>query len=76
MKMLHWIVALALVASGSAALAQTPRFPVKPVRMLVGFAPGGATDIIARFISPGLADGLGQSVVVENRPGASSLIAG
>jgi len=76
MKMLHWIVTFALVASGSAALAQAPRFPVKPVRMLVGFAPGGATDIIARFISPGLADGLGQSVVVENRPGASSLIAG
>ena len=76
MKMLHWIVALALVASGSAALAQAPRFPVKTVRMLVGFAPGGATDIIARFISPGLAEGLGQSVVVENRPGASSLIAG
>jgi len=76
MKMLHWIVALALVASGSAALAQAPRFPAKPVRMLVGFAPGGATDIVARFISPGLTDGLGQSVVVENRPGASSLIAG
>ena len=76
MKFLHCTAGLALAAVACAALAQAPRFPSKPVRMLVGFAPGGATDIIARFISPGLTEGLGQSVVVENRPGASSLIAG
>jgi tripartite-type tricarboxylate transporter receptor subunit TctC len=76
MKPLHWIAALALSANACDALAQTLKFPSRPVRMLVGFAPGGATDIIARFISPGLTEGLGQTVVVENRPGASSQIAG
>jgi tripartite-type tricarboxylate transporter receptor subunit TctC len=66
--------ALAVIAGG--ALAQAPKYPSKTVRMLVGFAPGGATDNIARYISPGLTEALGQSVIVENRPGASSLIAG
>jgi len=65
-----------LTAVGSAALAQASKYPARPVRMLVGFAAGGATDIIARSISPGLTESLGQSVVVENRPGASSRIAG
>ncbi|MGH7185457.1 MAG: tripartite tricarboxylate transporter substrate binding protein, partial [Pseudomonadota bacterium] len=76
MRFLHCMAGLALAAVACAALAQAPRFPSKPVRMLVGFAPGGATDNIARFIAPGLTEGLGQTVVVENRPGASSQIAG
>jgi tripartite-type tricarboxylate transporter receptor subunit TctC len=75
MKLVHWIVVLALAASGN-ALAQAPKFPVKPVRMIVGFAPGGATDIIARSIASGMTETLGQQVIVENRPGASSQIAG
>jgi tripartite-type tricarboxylate transporter receptor subunit TctC len=76
MRHLAWIAGFAgaLVACG--AFAQAPKFPSKAVRMLVGFAPGGATDIVARFISPGMAEALGQPVVVENRPGASSQIAG
>jgi tripartite-type tricarboxylate transporter receptor subunit TctC len=76
MRCVHWIAGLALAAGACAALAQAPKFPSKPVRMLVGFAPGGATDIVARSLSPGLAEALGQSVIVENRPGASSQIAG
>ena len=76
MKLIHCMVGLALAMVGGAALAQASKYPVRAVRMLVGFAPGGATDIIARYIAPRLTDSLGQSVVVENRPGASSQIAG
>ena len=76
MKFVHWIAGITLAAVGGAALAQASKYPVRAVRMLVGFAPGGATDIIARYIAPRLTDSLGQSVVVENRPGASSQIAG
>jgi len=72
----RWIHTLVLLAAAGAAFAQTGKYPVRPVRLLVGFAPGGATDIVARAITPGLTEALGQSVVVENRPGASSQIAG
>ena len=49
-------------------------FPSRPIRMLVPFAAGGATDIMARVISPGLGERLGQQVVVDNRPGAGSIV--
>jgi tripartite-type tricarboxylate transporter receptor subunit TctC len=55
------------------AWAQT--YPSRPVRWLVGFAPGGATDVIARLMSQWLSERLGQSFVIENRPGAGSNIA-
>jgi len=72
----HWITAVALAACSSHVQAQTPKYPVKPVRMLVGFSAGGATDIVARALAPGMSELLAHSVVVENRPGASSQIAG
>ena len=50
-------------------------FPTKPIRMLVAYAPGGGTDILARVLAQAMGDDLGQLVVVENRPGAGSQIA-
>lgn len=72
----RWITGLAFVVAAGSTLAQAPKFPVKPMRMIVGFTAGGATDIVARALGPGMAEGLGQSVVIENRPGASSQIGG
>lgn len=50
-------------------------YPTKPVRLIVGFPPGGATDLVARAMQPRMSAGLGQQVVVDNRPGANGLIA-
>ncbi len=55
------------------ATAQT--WPAKPVRILVSFAPGGLTDLIARALQPKLQEGFGQPVVIENRPGAGGTLA-
>lgn len=67
------VMAGALLAAG-AAHAQD-KFPTKPIRILVGFAPGSGTDILARAIARKMSDNWGQSVVVDNRPGAGGIIA-
>src|SRR5438132_11836113 len=66
-------VMFALSLVGAGALAQS--YPAKPIRLVVGFTPGGAADVVARSIGEGLSRVLGQPVVIENRPGAGSSIA-
>lgn len=66
------VAALLAVLTGQAAAQDWPQ---RPLRMLVGFGPGGGTDILARIVAPGMGAALGQPVVVENRPGAGGSIA-
>ena len=64
-----------LTASFCASFAHAQTFPTKPIRLLVGSPPGGGADFIARALSHKLSESLGQSVIVENRPGANGAIA-
>lgn len=68
-------ILLGISAAGlAAAPAFAQEFPTKPVRMIVGFPPGGATDLVARILQPKLSAALGKQVVVDNRPGANGVI--
>lgn len=68
------IVSTACPSIASAQASAPPSYPAKTVRIVVAFAPGGGTDVIARFLSQKLSESLGQSFVVDNRPGAGSNI--
>jgi tripartite-type tricarboxylate transporter receptor subunit TctC len=67
------IAALACLALWGAAVAQT--YPARPVKIVVGFAAGGPTDVIARILGADMSASVGQSFIVENRPGANAIIA-
>ena len=63
----------AAVLLGEPALAQT--YPARPIRLIVGYSPGGGNDLIARIVAAKLQEKLGQPVIVDNRPGAQSIVA-
>jgi len=66
---------VALVLAGACAQATAQAYPAKPIRLVVGFAPGGAADYVARTIGETLGRKLGQTILIENRAGAGSSIA-
>ena len=68
-------IAGALLATPASAQTDAASYPSRPTKLLVGFGPGGATDLLARAVAQKLSERLGQPVVVENRPGGGSAVA-
>jgi len=68
-------VLVALVGAPGFPQDDPARFPNKTVRIIVGYGPGGGSDIVARLVNGKMSEGLGQPVVIENKPGAQSIIA-
>jgi tripartite-type tricarboxylate transporter receptor subunit TctC len=69
------LILIALVAAAPAQSAETKQFPVRPIRFIVGFPPGGGNDALTRLIAPKLSDKLAVPVVIDNRPGAGGNLA-
>jgi tripartite-type tricarboxylate transporter receptor subunit TctC len=75
MRSILWFFAMALQIAASSAWTQTAPYPSRPVRLVVPYAAGGGTDVVARLIAQKLTDRFSQPVIVENRPGGDTLIA-
>lgn len=73
--MRRFAIFLALLALCGAAPSSAQDYPTKPIHILVGYAAGGGNDIIVRVMVPELQQGLGQPIIVENRPGAQGIVA-
>jgi tripartite-type tricarboxylate transporter receptor subunit TctC len=71
--LLSWCLAVALLFSAAGAFAQN--YPTKPIRVIVGFGPGGVADLTVRVVAQKLSAQLGQQVLVENRPSAGGIVA-
>jgi tripartite-type tricarboxylate transporter receptor subunit TctC len=74
LSVLHGVLASALLLAGGALFAAQGDYPSRPLRMIVPFQPGGASDFVGRIIQPKLSEELGQNIVVENRVGASGYV--
>jgi len=69
------VMAAMAMHAGAPAQSAAPAYPTRPIRILVPFAPGGGADLMARILTPRLMDRLGQTVVVDDRPAASGIVA-
>jgi tripartite-type tricarboxylate transporter receptor subunit TctC len=69
------VAALSILGAVTSTPSLAQSWPTKPIRIVIGFAPGGTTDVMSRLVAQGLTESLGQSVVIDNKPGASSNIA-
>src|SRR5688500_16191747 len=68
------LLSLGSLFVSAAACSQAQPYPVRPIRMIIPFSAGGATDVPGRIVAQKLSDTIGQQVVVDNRPGAGSII--
>jgi tripartite-type tricarboxylate transporter receptor subunit TctC len=76
MKRFGWVaIAAWCLASIAAGVSAQPAYPTKPIRVIVPYAPGGLTDVVARYFAEQMRKNLGQAVYVENKPGASGILA-
>src|SRR4051812_12687842 len=75
MQRRHFLITTAAAAAQASAFAQPAPWPLRPVRMLIGYPPGGSTDVAGRLLADALGRRLGQQIVVENRGGAGGTLA-
>jgi tripartite-type tricarboxylate transporter receptor subunit TctC len=75
MKRIGWILGLLCLAAGTMSASAQDKYPSKPVKIVVPYAPGGATDITSRLFGEQMRQSLGQQFVVENKPGAFGILA-